>query len=656
MILCLLAPFAAGQTLPAPWFGPATATFNVQFTGNPYDPAENDVRVRFVGPKGKVVERLAYFDQGAFRATLVAPEPGVYHPVLVRDGVPLAMADEEGDLNVDKPLAHGYIHPDPTYKNRFRYDDGTAFYPLGFNLGWLAGTTPLSDQLAKMGKAGVNWSRIWACNWDGKNPWWPPDDAEVPAGHLWAGALNKWSDLVGAAEQAGVSFQMVLFNHGSFSSKVNPNWQDHPWNTAKGGFLKDAGDFFTDAEAKRRVKMWLRYAVARYGASPSIFAWEIFNEVQWVDARYENRWGDIEAWHKEMADYIRSIDPYHHMVTTSSEMTQPNLWSAMDYYQPHTYPANVLASVAGTPLPTDKPAFYGEFGPGGKVDDLAKAVRDGIYGGMLSNQAGTAMYWGWDLVDSKNLYPDYANAAKVLQISDLASRPNARPLDLRIDSPLRTDLVLGPGAGWEKSSVHEFALPQDDNPAKLAKLSSYFQSSTGGNKAMSVGPLVFTFHADKPGVATVIVSGASSGGGKLTGVMNGQAVFTKEYPASKNGTETNDTLSAPFKAGNNTFELQSTGADWVQLGDIRFSGIGQGVTAIGCGETDWMVCRVCSEGSTLATIGGIGLADGLYDLTTVDLTHGATASSTIDVRNFSLKDFPIGSKEEVLIFKRKLAG
>ena len=38
-------------------------------------------------------------------------------------------------------------------------------------------------------------------------------------------------------------------------------------------------DFFTDEGAMNDYKMRLRYLVARYGYSTSVFAWEFFNEV-----------------------------------------------------------------------------------------------------------------------------------------------------------------------------------------------------------------------------------------------------------------------------------------------------------------------------------------------------------------------------------------
>ncbi|MEZ0325329.1 MAG: hypothetical protein ACAH95_05440, partial [Fimbriimonas sp.] len=329
-MLLVIASLAIAQATPPKWYGPVTVSFNTVVVGNPYDPEQNNLVVKFMPDKGPVEERLAYVDlDGTIRATLVTQNAARYRAVLFRNGKQMLSEPEGGIVSVNKPLPRGFIRRNPTYANRFKWDNGEPYYPIGFNLGWQSGDIlPLNEQIAKMSANGVNWTRIWSSNWDNKNPWWPNGEPIPAKDELWQKALLIWEDLAATCDQMDVPYQMVLFNHGSFSSTVNPNWPDHPFNTAKGGFLKNAADFFTDKEAKRRAKMWLRYAVARYGHSQSLMAWELFNEVEWVDARYQNRWEDIEAWHKEMADYLRSIDPYKHLITTSSAMDRPALWTA----------------------------------------------------------------------------------------------------------------------------------------------------------------------------------------------------------------------------------------------------------------------------------------------------------------------------------------
>lgn len=656
MLLAVLA-LAFGQGDTKTWYGPGTVTFQVEFGGNPYDPTVNDVHVKFLGPKGDPIDRIAYYDgEGGYKATLVTPIKGRYLASLYRNGRKMLELPQEGLIDLETPLPHGYVHPDPKIKNRFRWDDGTPYYPIGFNLAWQNGKAiPLVEQLGLMGKNGVNWSRIWANNWDGKNPWWP----QVPTtlkDQLWSTALNSWESIVRASEQNGIEFQMVLFNHGSFSSTTNPNWQDHPWNAKNGGFLKDASDFFTDPEAKRRSKMWLRYAVARYGASPSILAWEIFNEVQWVDAVNAKRWPDVESWHKEMAEYLRSIDPYGHMVTTSSEMERPALFAPMDYYQPHTYPSNVLSAVAGQVFPGDKPGFFGEFGPPGNDKESVQAgLRDGIYGALTANDAGSAMFWDWDEVDHMKLYGDFKNAAEVIAKSDIAHHPNAKQLRIKVNTPQGGDLTFGPGAGWGNMDVSTFNLPDDLTPANLSKLPGFFQSMDGGHKDMKAGPITLKFQAKQAGKLIVHFSQIAKGGAKITVFVNDQLATTKDYAARDKDFAPDGPVEVPFPVGPVTLRIENHGADWAQLTDFTVTNAGSQANGIAIGESDWMLLRLTSNrglGAVTGTVNGLSIGDGNYDCITIDLDSGMETTATVAVHDFSLPNYAMPSRDVVLIFKR----
>lgn len=642
---------------PAVWYGPQTVTFNIQVTGNPYDPAENDLKVRFMPEKGAATERIAYVaEDGTIRATLVSQTPGRYRAVLVRNGKDLLEPSQEGIFELVTKLPDGFIRVDPNHPNRFMWDDGKPYYPVGFNLGWQGeGVIPMTDQISKMASAGINWTRIWATNWDGKNPWWPTDDPKANPKQLWPKALAKWDEIETACDQVHLPFQFVLFHHGLFSSKVNPNWPDHPWNAAKGGFLKDAADFFTDPEAKRRTKMWLRYAVARYGHSPNLLAWELFNEVEWVDARYADRWSDIAAWHKEMSDYLRSIDPYKHLITTSSATDQKEMYAAMDYYQPHTYPPNVLMAVAGNRGPGDKPWFFGEFGPPDGTDEqTAEGIRDGIYGAMLKNEAGAAEYWFWDNVEKKNLYPIFETAALVRDASEIAIHPAARPLDLVLSTEGTATMAFGPGQGWGKTSVTSLSLPEDANPEKLGGLSGYLQNPAGANKDLFPAPLTMHFNAKLPGVFRISVGEIAAAGGSLKISVNGKEVGGKAWPA---GTKIDhEIIEVPFGSGANDLKVESTGPDWVRVNGFEFTNIGPQATAMGLGSADWAMVRLREapgiDGAKV-TLGAMSLPDGTYHLTVIDLLTGKKTQSDQTISNFTLKDYQMPGPDLMLIFKRQ---
>ncbi len=59
---------------------------------------------------------------------------------------------------------------------------------------------------------------------------------------------------------------------------------DSPCNIKNGGPLEKLIDYFTNPKAQKANYDRLRYLVARYGYSPNVFVWELWNEVDGNDA------------------------------------------------------------------------------------------------------------------------------------------------------------------------------------------------------------------------------------------------------------------------------------------------------------------------------------------------------------------------------------
>jgi hypothetical protein len=68
------------------YFGPVTVTLGLPVVGNPFDPAENDVRLKLKSGT-TVLERLAYYSKGKWMATVLLPSTGKYSVEVWRNGV-----------------------------------------------------------------------------------------------------------------------------------------------------------------------------------------------------------------------------------------------------------------------------------------------------------------------------------------------------------------------------------------------------------------------------------------------------------------------------------------------------------------------------------------------------------------------------------------
>lgn len=632
----------AGQTTTT-WFGPATFDFDLKTTGNPFDFEKNDVRVEFTGPRGRKETRLAYFANGAWHATLVASTKGSYQTKVILNGKTVSPS---GVISVTKPVPQGFIRTGGPWG--FKFDDGKPYWPVGFNLAWQSpGVIPMKQAFEEFPQYGINWSRIWTNHWDGKNPMWVANDPlrfdEKP--------LEKWTQIVNSAEKGGVKFQWVLFHHGPWSSRVNSNWKENPWNKTNGGFLEKPGEFFTSERAKKIVRAWLRYAIARYGHSPSIMSWELFNEVEWVDPNYENKQAQIGAWHDEMSAWIRDLDPYDHLVTSSSEMHLP-IYKSADYYQPHGYPANVRNLLINAEKKNDKPYFYGEIGPSGLMDGALtqkKAIREAILTSFIQKHAGAAQYWTWDNVYKQNLLPEFKFLTKILNDSGLMFS-NMKTFTPEIDSP-RAALEIQPSGGWGTFKAYEFNLP--DEASKLAGITSFFQGKA--HPEMRSKPVQLRFETKAGGTLKVSFSEVSASGGSLTATVNGSKSYSISLEGGKKLTGEQE-LSVPIPAGKVEVTLTNEGADWLKIDKLSIPDIGSSISTIAAGTDRSCLLHIEKQPNSTGFAGGIRnlpLTDGSYLMATYDLNTYKQETKKVTVKSGSLATLVTFEKEDIVVILRR---
>ncbi len=579
------------------WRDPFRLAFSIETPGNPYDFELNDVRVEYrLKGKDRSEDRAAYWDGKKWNAVILAK--GEIDPKslrVIRNGAPI-----QGVKIQLEPMMKARKNPRSFIvkggKWGFADEQGKPFWPIGFNLGWQSpGLPDLTQTIKEMGNSGLNWTRIWTNHWDQKNPWWPLD-RKVEPGTLDQTNLSRWADLVDACEANGVRFQWVLFHHGQWTTRTNPNWDENPWNTKNGGFLADPKEFFTNPRAKKLAKIWLRYAVARWGHSDSIMAWELFNEVEWVNAIVEKREETVGAWHKEMMKFVRDQDPYDHLVTTSSGMELP-IYESADYYQPHGYPPSVAAMIFSQPKTTDKPIFYGEVGPGDLMaqgSPQVAAIRDGIWSGLLNLHAGAGQYWTWDLVYRDKLFPEFTYASRILQaIQPFGS--DWKVVDVAVSEKLGSNLTFIPGRGWGPNVGYDFVLPKD--AGRSGELSKYFQGKN--NAALRTKPVTFEFTAPKGGsTITAKFSELATNGGSLQMTAAGKTVSV-EFDSSETFKQSSvRTLKLEVPEGKHTLVLDNKGTDWISLSSLEFSGIAPAASARAIGNGSQLIARVNAQSAT----------------------------------------------------------
>lgn len=305
-------------------------------------------------------------------------------------------------------------------------DDGSELFLIGQNVCWYTAskkTYDYDDWFEKMAENGMNYARIWMAPWAFGIEW------KDKVGRYDLKEAWRLDYVLQLAEEKGIYIMLCLVNHGQL--RRSDDWSGNPYNRARGGPLSSPEQFFTDPVAKDYFKKRLRYLVSRYAYNTHLLAWEFFNEVDLTDGYNPS---NVASWHREMAEYLSSIDPYDHLITTSFSDPRGGdlIWktSGLDFTQTHMYGPGIkdLGKAISAEIKRKlslygKPTLFGEFGADWRWFDSPLYYRDrdgveiheGIWASCMSGSFGTAMTWWWDVyVDPFNLYYRYKALKKFL--------------------------------------------------------------------------------------------------------------------------------------------------------------------------------------------------------------------------------------------------
>jgi hypothetical protein len=313
--------------------------------------------------------------------------------------------------------------------------DGQPYIPVGINCAWPdeGGSAQYAGWLQQLSAAGGNATRLWLVHYfGGTAPEW--SQSQVNDGYHGLGRYSQESGarvdrILQEASRLGVRVMLSLWTFGDFSA----DWNDNPYAVGGGGFLAHPQEFFTDARAQEAARRLLRYAIARWGAYRSLWAWELWNEVDNCDAFAD---GPVAAWHHAMALTIRGLDSHHHLITTSYRFPPPGCACsafadpALDLAQLHAYLPELLATLrdGGVRLAIfHKPWLAGEAGLSVSPDAIAADptglhLHDALWAGLFAGSCGGAMPWWWDVyVDRRSLWRHCQGAARFTQGESLAT-------------------------------------------------------------------------------------------------------------------------------------------------------------------------------------------------------------------------------------------
>jgi len=398
-----------------------------------------EAAVRF--PSGKTAVFPAFYQDGPsggeshWQVRLSSSETGVHQAEFrVVKGTQVSGPAQTLTFRVGPSAKKGFLRADSPWTLRF--DSGEPFRGIGENICWESRSFDDSrffkslhedprfnyeHLLGLLSANGGTFFRTWMCPWNLPLEWKEvsPDTKRyrTSSDRFNPDAIRRMDELVMLMEEKDVYVMLALDAHGNF---MGGNWDRNPYNLKNGGPCRKPADFFTLSEARDRYKDRLRYLIARWGYSPSIAAWEFFNEIDnlMYDGNPADRIPDevITAWHAEMSRFLKETDPYGHLVTTSishRDVAGLNEIATLDLNQKHIYkntPA-IPGTIRNYLAAHQKPYVIGEFGYewdwskdfNSFADDMDRDFKRGLWLGLFSPTPVLPMSWWWEFFENRGL-------------------------------------------------------------------------------------------------------------------------------------------------------------------------------------------------------------------------------------------------------------
>ena len=325
-----------------------------------------------------VIRRPAFYDGGQTWKARFNPPIGTYDVRVYEGGalVDLPMTRVVQNKTTDR----SYIRLHPTKQQRFIKGD-EPFFAIGVN-GCYKGSyeidfpnKPISLEVyrrtfEKMQEHGFNTFRF-LLSYERRSLFdrWMPDEVNreqlrkggngLKPGEFDLQTAAFLDGIVELATQYNIELMLVTDHRGLVTHTLpqayrsnkpgqqqafDKVWGMSTWNKRNGGIISSPKEVFTNKRAIEIYDARNRYLIARYGWSPNLFAIEMCAESYLWSISRENP-SLFASWQHDRYDYMKSIDPNHHLICTGDGDNMGSNVSFVDFYAPHVHPSSRKRSI-----------------------------------------------------------------------------------------------------------------------------------------------------------------------------------------------------------------------------------------------------------------------------------------------------------------------
>jgi len=350
----------------------------------------------------------------------------------------------------------------------FELSDGSPYIPIGLNMIAPAHTLSTDSGLAdierwirNLSDNGGNFARIWLSN----NFW---DIEHEKSGSYDNDKARRIDALLDIGRKYGVRLKLTMEHFRSFD---NGKWSGKPLHhISNGGLAESVTDFFTNPTCRGQFKRKIGWYAGRYGSNPTVFAWELWNEMDCVSGKGWDKWTQemLVELHRRFPENLatQSLGSFDNE-SKRSRYRMVCVMPENDIAQVHRYldlgarlevchgPVDVLTSDAIKELRIFKPGKPILLAESGAVepshsgpfklyakDKAGIILHDVLFAPFFTGAAGSGQIWHWDhYVDRNNLWWQFGRFAEAVKGIDPAGE-EFEPVELS-DSQLRIYALKG---------------------------------------------------------------------------------------------------------------------------------------------------------------------------------------------------------------------
>ena len=229
--------------------------------------------------------------------------------------------------------AAAFVRVSPRDPRYFELSDGTPYIPIGLNMIAPPGEEGLPGMeawMTQLSTNGGNYIRVWL-----GNPFF--DVEHEHSGEFDEAKATRIETMLTIAARNGIRVKLCL-EHFRTLSGGRQSWANKPLHlVANGGTATNMNDFFDGTASRELFKKKLAWFAQRFGDNPTVYGWELWNEINAVQG------GDYMTWTELMLPELHRLFPRNLAMQSLGSFDRDS--SRPSYQRLATMPGNDVAQV-----------------------------------------------------------------------------------------------------------------------------------------------------------------------------------------------------------------------------------------------------------------------------------------------------------------------